>query len=106
MARGTVLDALRGARELIESGWCQGDDTRLVHGQRQYCIVGALGRATRKPDGLRAQPEFTLAHDALQKAIDGKYLGLAWFNDEPIPIWIMIRTLVGSMLARRTPRKK
>jgi N-acyl amino acid synthase of PEP-CTERM/exosortase system len=29
----------------------------------------------------------------------------AWFNDEPIPVWIMIRTLAGSLLAKRPQRK-
>jgi hypothetical protein len=42
-------------------------------------------------------------NERLQK--ENKFLA-AWFNDEPIPIWIMIRTLIGSMLARRTKRKK
>jgi N-acyl amino acid synthase of PEP-CTERM/exosortase system len=35
---------------------------------------------------------------------ENKFLA-AWFNDEPIPFWIMIKTLVGSFLARHTTRK-
>jgi N-acyl amino acid synthase of PEP-CTERM/exosortase system len=25
----------------------------------------------------------------------------AWFNDEPIPLWIMVKTVVGSRIANR-----
>jgi N-acyl amino acid synthase of PEP-CTERM/exosortase system len=34
---------------------------------------------------------------------ENKFLA-AWFNDEPIPIWIMIKTLVGSLLMGRAKR--
>jgi N-acyl amino acid synthase of PEP-CTERM/exosortase system len=35
---------------------------------------------------------------------ENKFLG-AWFKDEPIPIWIMIKTLVGSLFEARLRRK-
>jgi N-acyl amino acid synthase of PEP-CTERM/exosortase system len=35
---------------------------------------------------------------------DNKFLA-AWFNDERIPIWIMVKTMVGNMLASRPKRK-
>jgi N-acyl amino acid synthase of PEP-CTERM/exosortase system len=35
---------------------------------------------------------------------ENKFLA-AWFNDEPIPLWITIRTLVGSFFTRRLNKK-
>jgi N-acyl amino acid synthase of PEP-CTERM/exosortase system len=35
---------------------------------------------------------------------DNKFLA-AWFNDEPIPLWVMIKTLVGHLMLSRSKRK-
>ncbi|MES2316938.1 MAG: PEP-CTERM/exosortase system-associated acyltransferase [Pseudomonadota bacterium] len=34
---------------------------------------------------------------------DNKFLA-AWFNDEPIPLWVMLKTMVGNLLASRRRR--
>jgi N-acyl amino acid synthase of PEP-CTERM/exosortase system len=41
-------------------------------------------------------------NECLQK--ENKFLA-AWFNDEPIPLWIMIKTVVGSLLEGRLTKK-
>jgi len=35
---------------------------------------------------------------------ENKFLA-AWFNDEPIPVWIMVKTMVGSYLSGRSRKK-
>ena len=40
-------------------------------------------------------------NDSLRR--DNKFLA-AWFNDEPIPLWIMLKTLIGHRLRRPSPR--
>jgi N-acyl amino acid synthase of PEP-CTERM/exosortase system len=42
-------------------------------------------------------------NERLQK--DNKFLA-AWFNDEPIPLWVMLKTLAGNLLAQRVKRKR
>jgi N-acyl amino acid synthase of PEP-CTERM/exosortase system len=42
-------------------------------------------------------------NERLQK--DNKFLA-AWFNDERIPFWVMLKTMAGNMLASRPKRKR
>jgi len=36
---------------------------------------------------------------------ENKFLA-AWFNDEPIPLWVMLKTLLGNLVASRPKRKR
>lgn len=72
----TVIDDLRAARNIIEQGWCKGRNT---DGNGSYCILGAVGVATKNESFATSRYYDAVCELRLQMP----EVGLPDFNDDP-----------------------